>query len=297
MTPELIADYACHIGENPLWHPLEHRLYWTDIPTGRLFQFDPGTGEHRQIFAGRPVGGFTFQADGGLLLFMDRGTIGSWRNGELTDLLSSLPQERHSRFNDVYADRTGRVFCGTMSTDQQPGRLYRLDTDGHLHLVLEGIGCSNGIAISEDQKDFYYTDSFARQIYRFDYDDITGNLENKEVFATFREDGLPDGITLDTEGRLWVALWGGGCIVRLSEQGSIVEKYELPVAKVASLTFAGEDLDDLYVSTAGGDDKTANGSLAGAVFRFRTSSRGLPENVSRVSGAPITFLPEEVRSR
>ena len=290
MTPEVVADYACHIGENPLWHPLEHRLYWTDIATGRLFRFDPSSREHEPIYTGRPVGGFTFQAGGGLLLFMDRGAIALWRDGELKELLSSLPNEHQSRFNDGYADTTGRVFCGTKSTDQQPGKLYRLDTDGSLHLVLENIGCSNGIAISQSRETFFYTDSFARQIYRFDYDEVTGNITNQTVFATFGEDdGLPDGITLDAEGSLWAALWDGSCIVRLSERGSIAEKHVLPVSKVASLTFGGADLRDLYVATAGGDDKMANGALAGAIFRLKSPTRGVAENFSRINDAPITF--------
>ncbi len=290
MIAELIADYACHLGENPLWHPLEHKLYWTDITTGRLFRFDPSSREHDQIFTGRPVGGFTFQADGGLLLFMDRGTIAVWNDGELRELLPSLPDEFDSRFNDVFADTAGRVFCGTMSTYHHRGRLYRLDTNGRLHLILENIGCSNGIAISTDQKSLFYTDSFARQIYCFDYDAATGNICNQSPFATFDEDdGLPDGITLDTNGRLWAALWGGGCIVRLTEDGAIQERYSLPVRNVTSLTFGGSDLHDVYVTTAGGDDKHSNGAASGAIFRFKTGMRGFPETFSRVNLSPITL--------
>jgi D-xylono/L-arabinono-1,4-lactonase len=284
-APELIADYACHTGENPLWHPTECRLYWCDIPTGRLFRYDPAIGQHEQIYAGRPVGGFTFQADGGLLLFMDRGTIASWRDGMLTDWLAEIPTERESRFNDVIADPKGRVFCGTMSTEQSKGRLYRLDLDGSLHLVLEGIGCSNGMAFTQDRKGFYYTDSFAREIYRFDYDEADGSILNQRIFARFTEgEGLPDGATLDSEGHLWSALWDGGCIVRLSAEGGIAERIVLPVPKTSSLTFGGEDLSELYITTAGGNEKELDGPLAGSLFRLASKYKGLPEFFSRIAG-------------
>jgi D-xylonolactonase len=288
MTAEMIADYACATGENPLWHTEEESLYWTDIPTGQLFRYAAARGEHEQIYSGRRVGGFTFQEGGGLLLFMDRGTIALWKDGALTELVEDIAAERESRFNDVIADPRGRVFCGTMSTDAgsgdaSKGRLYRLDGDGSLHVVLEGIGCANGMAFTPDRRGFYFTDSFAREIYLFDYEEATGAISNRRVFARLAEsDGLPDGMTIDGEGRVWSALWDGRAIVRFSEQGEIVERYALPVPKVSSLTFAGEGLSELYITTAGGDQKEVDGPLAGALFRMKTPYRGLAEFRSRV---------------
>ena len=109
MQPELIADYQCVVGEGPLWHEAEGRLYWSDIVTGRLFRYDPASGHHEQIFSGEQVGGFTIQEDGSLLLFMERGKIASWRDGALTTLIEEIPAERPTRFNDVIADPRGRV--------------------------------------------------------------------------------------------------------------------------------------------------------------------------------------------
>src|SRR6185437_6745115 len=149
--PELIADYRCHTGENPLWHPTERRLYWTDIPTGRMFRYDPASDVHEQIYSGRQVGGFTFQQEGGLLLFMDKGTIAHLRDGVLTESLAGIPSEKNSRFNDVIATPSGAVFCGTMSSDDGKGKLYRLDPNGTLRVVLEKIGISNGMAFTSDR--------------------------------------------------------------------------------------------------------------------------------------------------
>jgi D-xylonolactonase len=280
---ELIADYACETGENPLWHPIERRLYWCDIPNGRLFRYDPTTGIHERCFEGRPVGGFTIQADGALLLFMDRGTIALWREGHLTEVVPEIAAERHSRFNDVIADPRGRVFCGTMSSNESKGTLYRLDPDGSLHPILGGIGCSNGMAFTLDRKGLYYTDSFAYEIYLFDYNVEDGSLTNQRVFARFTEDdGFPDGAALDSAGCLWSAIWNGSCVVRLSADGKIDRKIAVPARKTSSLTFGGENYSDIYITTAGGNTKEEAGRLAGALFRIKAQSPGLPEFFSAI---------------
>jgi D-xylono/L-arabinono-1,4-lactonase len=280
---ECIADYCCETGENPLWHPLEKRLYWCDIPNGRIFRYDPASGTHEKCYEGRPVGGFTFQNNGSLLLFMDRGTIANWRNGKLTEVGSEIEAERSSRFNDVIADPVGRVFCGTMSSDEKKGSLYRLDLDGKLHVVLNDIGCSNGMAFTLDQRSFYYTDSFAREIYIFDYNIEDGYISNRRVFARFAEsEGLPDGATLDAEGDLWSAVWDGACVVRFLPDGRIDKKISLPTRKTSSLAFGGSDYTDIYVTTAGGNTKQEDGPQAGALFRLKTQARGVPEFFSRI---------------
>jgi sugar lactone lactonase YvrE len=214
---------------------------------------------------------------------MDRGTIAIWSEGNLVEVVYEIPTERSSRFNDVIADPHGRVFCGTMSTDESRGRLYRLDCDGSLHLILENIECSNGMAFTLDHKGFYYTDSLAHKIYLFDYDLQDGSLSNQRIFARFAEaDGLPDGATLDADGSLWSALWGGYSVVRLLSGGKIGRRVVLPTRKVSSLTFGGDDYSHIYITTAGGNDKEENGALAGALFRVKTKTHGLPEFFSRI---------------
>jgi D-xylonolactonase len=281
--PELIANYHCETGENPLWHAMEHRLYWTDIPAGRMFRYDPATNTHEQFYGGRPVGGFTIQEDGSLLLFMDRGTVVRWRDGVMTIVIEEIEAERDFRFNDVIADPRGRVFCGIVDDNGTKRGLYRLDPDRTLSLVLEEIGCSNGMAFTADQKRFFYTDSLAHQIYVFDYDVETGAISNRRVFARFGEEtGLPDGATLDSRGRLWSALWNGFAVVRLQEDGAIAERITLPTGQVSSVTFGGQDLKDMYITTAGGNNPAEGDATAGALFRVRTEIAGVPEFFSRI---------------
>ena len=283
MEPELIADYQCVTGEGPLWHPDEGRLYWMDIPEGRMFRYDPSAGSHEQCYQGEVTGGLTTQENGALLLFMARGAVKTWRDGEMTTVIPELPDELDSRFNDVIADPAGRVFCGTMSTPDRLGRLYRLDPDGSITKILEGIGTSNGMGFTLDRKQMYYTDSRKREVYRLDYDSETGEITDQRVFATAAEgEGVPDGLTVDAEGCVWSARWGGSCVVRYAPDGTEERRIEFPAKNVSCPTFGGEDYADLYVTTAGGDKKAENGPGAGALFRLRLGIRGLPEFRSRI---------------
>lgn len=282
--PQPIADYACITGEGPLWHSLERKVYWADIPRGRLFRYDPAIGHH-EMCAELPeaVGGFTVQADGSLLLFMARGAVKIWRAGELTTVIDEIPQERDSRFNDVIADPAGRVFCGTMPTRERPGRLYRLDTDGTLTQLLDGVGVSNGMGFTPDRRQMYYTDTRRREIYLFDYDQADGGLSNRRVFVRVPEgEGGPDGMTVDAEGYVWSARWDGSRLVRYAPDGRQVLKIDFPVKKVSSVIFGGADYTDMYITTAGGDKKESDGEHAGALFHLNLNIRGVPEFFSRV---------------
>ena len=284
MKPELIADYACKVGEGPMWHSDEHRLYWVDIPAGRMFRYDPATDTHEQCYDGDSAGGFTIQVDGALLCFMERGAIKIWREGQLTTVLDEIPEERDSRFNDVIADPAGRVFCGTMPTEDRLGCLYRLDLDGTVTKLLDEIGCSNGMGFTPDRKQMYYTDSTRREIYLFDYDQETGDITNQRLFVRTPEDGsVPDGMTVDAEGYIWSARWDGNCLVRYTPDGDEVQRILFPAKKVSSVIFGGEDYTDMYVTTAGGDKKETDGADAGALFRVNLGIRGVPEFRSRIS--------------
>ena len=288
MEPEMVADYACEVGEGPLWHPNEKRLYWADIPGGRLFRYDPSTGEHEQFYDGDVVGGFTFQEDGTLLLFMERGAVAVWRDGDLRHIIDGLPGEEESRFNDVFVDAGGRVFCGTMPSDpergaERLGNLYRLDTDGGITKVLTDVGISNGMGHTPDRKGLYFTDTVSMTIDLFDYDVGTGDISNRRVFAdTADEDGMPDGMTVDAEGYVWSARWDGSALIRYAPTGEEDCRIRFPVKKVSSVAFGGEGYSDIYVTTAGGNDRATEGEQAGALFRVTPGVSGVPEFFSRI---------------
>ncbi len=283
MEPVPIADYQCETGEGPLWHPMERRIYWADIPRGRLFRYDPATGEHEQFYEGEVVGGFTIQADGALLLFMARGAVAVLRDGALDYVIDELPQERDGRFNDVAADPAGRVFCGTMPVGGRLGKLYRLDLDGSITPVVDGVDISNGIGFTPDERRMYYTESTARRIYLYDYDRGSGAISNRSVFLETPDDGtIPDGMTVDAEGYVWSARWNGSSLYRYTPDGTEERRVRFPARKVSSAVFGGEDLTDIYVTTAGGQNKAEEGEGAGALFRLNLGIRGKPEFLSRI---------------
>ena len=278
-----LGDIRCELGENPLWHGAEKCLYWTDIPAGRIYRYDPNSGVVEKVFEGGVVGGFTIQADNTLLLFMEGGQIAQLKNGKINTLIEEIPDERTTRFNDVIADPRGRVFCGTMPTAERPGRLYRLDTDGKLNKLVEGIGCSNGLAFSPDCRHLYYTDSHAYVIYRFEYSEKTGDIANQEIFIRCLEaDGYPDGLTRDSEGYLWSARWGGGCVIRYSPEGIEERRIPFPAKLVTSLTFGGPNFSETYVTTARDEGLSDPDPDSGAVFRLSTGIRGVAEFPSRI---------------
>ena len=285
MTAKVVVDCECELGESPMWHPLDKRVYWVDIPKGRLFRFDPADGSHEMCHEGPPIGGFTIQPDGSLVLFMAGGSIGIWRGGDVEAVVDEIAQERGGRFNDVIADPAGRVFCGTMPIGDRPGGLWRLDTDGSIRQVLDGIGCSNGMGFTPDGKGMYYTDSKQREIYLFDYDRSSGEIANRRVFATVPDgegEGVPDGMTVDAEGYVWGARWGGSCVVRHAPDGSEDRRVSVPAEKVSSVTFGGEGFGDLYLTTAGGGSKDTDGAAAGDLLCCCPGPRGVAEFFSRI---------------
>lgn len=284
MEPTIIADYNCETGEGPLWHPDEGLLYWTDIPTGRMFRYNPATGDHEQFYEGDVVGGFTLQKDGALLLFMARGAVKIWRDGTLTTVIEELEGETDSRFNDVSADPAGRVFCGTMSSDSHAGTLYRLDPDTSIRPVVTGVGTSNGMGFTPDRTQMYHTDTRTHEIYRYDYDEATGEISNRQVFVHVSDDdaGRPDGMTVDAEGCVWSARWEGSCIVRYTPDGKEDRRIHFPAKKMTSIAFGGPDYTDMFISSAGGDNKSENGPGAGALFHLNLGIQGVPEFRSNI---------------
>ena len=292
MEPEIVADYRNEVGEGPLWHPIEKRLYWVDIAKGQIFHYDPATGEHGLFYeAEQMVGGFTFQEDGALLLFMEKGAVAVLRAGELDYLIDGVPAEDENRFNDVIADPAGRVFCGTMPLDSRRaieggerfGTLYRLDTDGSITPLFGECGIANGMGFTADQRNMYYTDSMDYTIYVFDYDQRTGEIANKRPFVeTGAESGAPDGMTIDAEGHLWSARAGGSALYRYTPEGIEERSIPFPTKLVSSVGFGGVDLTDIYCTTIGEGNTAEHGPGAGALFRLQLGIKGVPEFYSRV---------------
>jgi sugar lactone lactonase YvrE len=278
---EAVANYHCQVGENPRWNEREGRLYWVDIESGRLFRVDHATGEH-ECFHRNPdkIGGFTFQDDGSLLLLeVDR--IAVLDPDGKRRVIAEQIDSGMVRFNDAIADPEGRVFTGTIGKTDESGGLFRIDLDGSVQTLWRGTGCANGMGFSPDLRQFYWTCSTTYLIYVADYQRETGALSNRRVFHRApREQGIPDGLTVDRSGRVWSARWDGGALLCLGADGGVLERAVLPVPQVSAAAFGGPELDTLYVTTAGGqvDDRGDDGTL----YRFKVAVPGTVEFRSRV---------------
>jgi sugar lactone lactonase YvrE len=286
ISVEMLVNLPCETGEGPLWHNTTRTLLWVDIPAGRLYRYNPEDGRNEVVYQhGRSIGGYTIQEDDSLLLFVEDGGILHLDGGKVEAIVPHIEDVVGSRFNDVIADPEGRVFCGTMPLSNGPGRLYRLDTDGSLHLVFDDIALSNGMGFSPDLSTFYVTDSDSRIIYSTRYDRATGELSDRQVLVRTPEDeGVPDGMTVDREGTIWSGRYDGHGIFRYSPEGKLIERFPMPVRKVTSVTFGGDDYEDAYATTGGGNERgPENGELAGSLFSVRLNARGRAPFRSRIN--------------
>lgn len=282
MVSTIATGIKCRIGEGVLYHPDEEAVYWVDIPTGEVYRYDPTTAEYEVIDVEAPIGGFTFQADGSLLLFGAEGRILNWNDGETSVVVDGLEGEGGMRFNDVIADPEGRVFAGTMSDDDHSiGRLYRVDTDGTVTSIEDRIELPNGLGFSPDEETLYLAETNTNRIYAYDYDAETGALSDRRLFSEREAQGNYDGLTVDTEGGVWVGLWDDGALIRLTTAGELDERIELPARNVTTLSFGGDDFETAYVTSASFDTDLADRE-AGRIFRLEMPVAGKPEHYSTI---------------
>jgi sugar lactone lactonase YvrE len=278
---ESIGNPNCRLGECPIWNESEQALYWTDILAKRLWRYDRQRGAIEIVWQGEMmVGGFAFTGDNGIVLCTEKGVYKLRRStseappGEL-ELLFEIPMAADERFNDITTDPRGRVLAGTLTDRRVEGVLYRLERGKNPIPVLRDIGTSNGMTFSLDQRYFYHTDSHVRTIRRYDYDIETGAIGNPEVVYEAREEnGVPDGITMDSEGCIWVACYRGGKVVRIDSEGRMIQEVPVPAIQVSSVAFGGASLNELYITSAcqGASDQndgidSEGRYLGGAVFR------------------------------
>jgi D-xylonolactonase len=288
IKPEIIVNRKCHVGECPVWHPIKKQLYWVDIFKGQVLCYNPKNNITEVCYEGEQVNGITIQEDGSLLLLMQKGPVAKLKDNNIEYVINQVPEIPGSVFNDVLADPFGRVLRGTAFPQKSPNerlcRLYCIDTDSSIKLIADDIGFSNGLAFSPDANHLYCSDTFLHRIYIYEYNKRSGTLENRRIFVdTHTDEGAPDGITVDSEGFVWVVLFGSGDVVRYTPQGLEERRVKFPTRQITSLDFGGEELTDLYVTSAiyrpNGTDESDS---AGALFRVKLPIKGIPEYFSRI---------------
>jgi sugar lactone lactonase YvrE len=280
---ELVLDARAEHGEGPMWYAAENLLVWLDIARHLVHLYDPGSGHDRTIDVGQPVSAVQPRAGGGIVMALQQGYSAlDPATGHVT-LIAPVPHDDPpSRMNDGKCDCAGRFWAGTMAFDQQQGSatLYRLERDHTVTPVLRDVTIPNGPAWSLDNRTMYFNPGATGGVDAYDFDPATGALSNQRPFISIPSDvGVPDGLTVDDEDHLWVAVWGGWAVHRYTPDGELERVVRLPTAHVSCPTFGGPELSDLYITTSPeglSDAERRAQPHAGSLFRYRPGVGGPP---------------------
>lgn len=283
-TASCVLDAKATLGEGPSWLPERRVLLWVDIESALVCLFDPATGGNRVWKLPSHVGVAVPTVRGDLLVATQRGFVRlELETGSVTPLLDPEADVPGNRFNDGKCDPQGRFWAGSIAYDRTPGAasLYRLDPSLDVRKMVSQVSTSNGLAWSLDGKVLYYIDTPTRRVDAFDFDGGSGDIANRRTIIKVPEDlGKPDGMTIDQEGMLWVALWGGWCVTRWNPAtGELLGKVHVAAERTSSCCFGGDSHDMLYITSArtGLDSEALSRQpLAGGVFAVHTGHRGLP---------------------
>jgi sugar lactone lactonase YvrE len=278
---EVVLEPRASVGEGPTWDERSNTLVWVDIMANTVHVYDPVTGADRAVDVGQPVGAAVLREGGGLALALQTGFGLLDANLDNLRLVAEVEADvPTNRMNDGKCDAAGRFWAGTMAFEVVPGAggLYRMDANYQVSRMLTGVNLSNGLDWSADNQTMFYVDSTTQGIDTFEFDLERGLLgERRRLISIPPEVGLPDGMTLDAEGGIWVALHGAGKIHRYLPDGSLDRVIRVPARMVTCPAFGGADLGDLYITsmTYGMSARELEEQpLAGAIFRCRPGVRG-----------------------
>ena len=281
--PELLLNAKSPLGEGPIWDIHRQVLWWTDISGRVLHCYNPIDGTNRTWEIGQMVGTLVIAKSGGLVLAAQNGFLRFDPLTGATELIVDPEADKpENRFNDGKCEPAGRLWSGTMpiTEDSATGSMYCLHPDGHVEKHGGAYSIPNGIVWSADAKTMYHIDSPTRRVDAWDFDNATGTISNRRTAIEITDEGaIPDGMAMDVEGKVWVALWGGGSVARFDpDTGEELARVELPVSQVSACAFGGLDLEELYITSARKNlsyNELENQPLAGGLFKARVAVRGV----------------------
>ncbi len=278
-----VAPVGADVGEGPCWDAATGTLLFVDVTPGVVYRYRPRDGRTTSFEVGQEVGAAIPRASGGLVLALRDGIAVAETESETPEIVAAIEGDNPgNRMNDAKCDPRGRLWAGTMAFDFAPGAagLYRIDPDHGFTQVLDGATIANGLGWSPDGTKMYFIDSGENAVDVFDYDVEHGLATGRRRLITVpKEVGMPDGMAVDAEGHLWVAMFGDSRVQRYSPHGDVEQAIALPVTQVTSVAFGGDDLRDLYITSAAyalDEDARRGEPLAGATFVCRPGIPGLP---------------------
>lgn len=277
MKPEIIFEDNLLVGESPVWDCKENKLYFVDIRGQAYYCMDYKSGKYEKYDVPQLIGCLALCDDGNLLISMEDGIYISDGSAEIKPAHKPL-KIKGDRFNDGKVGPDGCYYVGTAG-DNFSGAFYRL-RNGNLEELFDKCGCSNGLDWSDDAKIMYYCDSREQKIEKFSFDGNSHSLSDRQTVC-----GIPpyigcgDGMTIDADGNLWVAIWGGSCVYHIeANSGKILDVIDIPAKQVSSCCFAGDNLTELIVTTAAVRTDLKGQPLAGKIFKIDTGVRGVRFN-------------------
>lgn len=280
---EIALEAHAELGEGPWWDEQHSQLLWVDLFAGSVHFWDPTTGRDRRIRLGQPVGMVARRTSGGLVCAVRDGIAFVESDGSGFEIVAPIEAENvGNRMNDGACDQAGRLWAGTMAADLSPsqGSLYRVGPDLCATPVLKDVSISNGLDWSPDGRTFYFTDSSMRRIDAYDFDVETGSIRNGRMLVDLPHPlATPDGMAVDAEGTIWVAMWDGGCVQRFSPDGHLLETIKVPVTRPTSVAFGGPHLNQLFITSACAgltQRQQADEVHAGAIFVLDPGVTGRP---------------------
>ncbi|KRG15330.1 SMP-30/gluconolactonase/LRE family protein [Lederbergia galactosidilytica] len=280
---ELVLDLQATLGEGPHWDESLEILYWVDIQGKKLHAFDPNTEENSTFQFDQYVSAVVPGKAGRFLLAMENGIYQyDIHQNDLCFIANPEESLPNNRFNDGKCDPSGRFWAGTMAMDGKlgQGNLYRLDPNKKITKMLDNVSISNGLAWSPDKKKMYFIDTPTKEITTFEYDDENGDISYQETTIKIPDGmGNPDGMTIDQEGMLWVAHWGGARVTRWNPStGKLLDQVQVPAKNVTSCAFGGKNLDELYITTAKiglSESELSEYPGSGGLFKVKTDVKGM----------------------
>lgn len=251
---EVAADSGDLCGECPVWDAETRSLYWTDIERRLFLRYDFQRGSHEILAQGLQINGFRRNAAGGFVI-TNSGGIWLWDGADGLRLIADSVDGARCQMNDCIADEHGRLLSGSCfySGDgpYELGKLVQIDNQGRAIVLDEGFHLANGLGFSPDGRSLYFTDSAARKIYVYDYDQRRGAVRRRRVLVEVpNTEGLPDGLAVDGEGFIWSAQWYGSCIVRYDPDGKVERRLAVPAKQTTSIAFGGDQLTDIFITSA-----------------------------------------------
>jgi sugar lactone lactonase YvrE len=281
---QTVLEHKCALGEGPVWNEETQTIFWLDITQNLIHSYNINQQKHSSFNVGEMVGSIAFREKGGLIAGLQNGIAFIDIENKKIEHIINPQNDPAIRFNDGKCDAAGRFWVGTMalSEEDNKGNLFVVETDLSVKKKIENVSISNGIAWNRDKTIMYYINTPTNYVFAFDYNIENGEINNQRVALDLtHENGFADGMTIDEEGMLWIAFYSGWRVARYNpENEELLKQIELPVENVSCCTFGGQELNDLYITTANkgmSEEALKQQPLAGSLFVVKDCGfKGLP---------------------